>query len=95
MIFKNQLVKKFLKAFVSGGLVSIIAALALGVKISSLEDVKGLAILLATAFVSGGIHAIYELISPTVGADIQSITTVVTPAEPPSTVTTTVTPTSP
>lgn len=78
-IFRNQLVKKFLKAFVSGGLVSIGASLALGVKISSLDDVKGLAILLATAFVSGGIHAIYELLNPTVGASVESVVTVVTP----------------
>jgi hypothetical protein len=94
-ILKNQLVKRFAKAFLTGGLLALGAALALGVKVSSLEDVKSVAILLVTAFVSGGIHALVEVLNPTVGADVQSVVTVVSPTTAPATVTTTSAPAEP
>lgn len=61
----SQIVKKFIKGFLTGGLSAIVAALSVGVKVQSLDDLKGLLILLGTAFLSGAIHALVEMLSPT------------------------------
>lgn len=61
----KQVLLKFVKGFLTGGLSAIVAALSVGVKIQSLDDLKGLLILLGTAFLSGAIHATVELLSPT------------------------------
>lgn len=62
----NQITKKFIKGALTGGLSAIVGALAVGVSIHSLDDLKGVLVLLGTAFLSGAIHAIVELISPSV-----------------------------
>lgn len=62
----NQITRKFIKGAITGGLSAIVAALAVGVSVHSLDDLKGVAILLGTAFLSGAIHAVVELLSPTV-----------------------------
>jgi hypothetical protein len=62
----KQVVAKFVKGFLTGGLSAVIAALGVGVSIHSLDDLKGLGILLVTAFVSGAIHALVEAMNPTI-----------------------------
>lgn len=62
----NQITRKFIKGAITGGLSAIVAALAVGVSVHSLDDLKGVAILLGTAFLSGAIHAVVELLSPTI-----------------------------
>jgi len=85
----NQTTKKFLKGLLTGGLSAVVASLALGVKIASLDDLKGLAILLGTAFLSGAIHALIELLQPTLPATTIQ-TTVTSQTNPPPDATTTV-----
>lgn len=58
--------QKFIKGFITGGLAAVSASLALGVKVSSLDDLKGFVVGLVVAFVSGAIHAVMELLYPTV-----------------------------
>lgn len=68
----KQVILKFIKGAITGGLTAVSATLVLGVSIKSLEELKGLLTLLGVAFVSGAIHAIVELLSPTVAATIVS-----------------------
>ena len=75
----KQVVLKFVKGFITGGLSAVAVSLSLGVKINSLDDLKGLAILLATAFVSGAIHATIELLNPTLPATTTEIVTTTIP----------------
>ena len=77
----NQVYLKFLKGAVTGGLSGIAVALAAGVNIKSLDDLKGVLIILLTAFVSGVIHALVEMLAPTLPATTTSIvsTTAQTP----------------
>lgn len=62
----SQVAKKFFKGFITGGLSAVVVALSVGVSIHSLDDLKGLAILLGTAFLSGAVHAVAEMITPSV-----------------------------
>lgn len=71
----KQVLVKFLKGFLTGGLSAIVAALGVGISIHSLDDIKGLLILLGTAFVSGAIHATIELLSPTLPATTSTVVT--------------------
>jgi hypothetical protein len=75
----KQVLLKFVKGFITGGLSSVVVALSVGVKIGSLDDLKGLAVLLGTAFLSGAVHAIVELLSPTLPATTASVVTTTTP----------------
>lgn len=82
----KQVILKFLKGAITGGLTAVSASLVLGVPIKSLDDLKGLLTILGVAFASGAIHAIVEMLSPTVPATVvstvKSETTVVKPTEP-------------
>lgn len=79
----NQIILKFIKGFISGGIAAVIASLALGVTVHSLSDFKGLAIILGTSFLTGGLHGLYELLNPTVAATVQSIVTTAVAKTPP------------
>lgn len=70
----KQVLLKFLKGAITGGLTAVSASLVLGVPVKSLDDLKGMVTILAVAFASGAIHAIVELLSPTVPATIVSST---------------------
>lgn len=70
-----QVYKKFIKAFITGGLSAVSASLLLGVKIASLDDLKGFSVVLAVAFFSGAVHAILELLNPTLPATTVTTTT--------------------
>jgi len=78
----NMVYQKFIKAFITGGLSGVVASLALGVKIASLDDLKGLGVILGVAFLSGAIHAIVELLNPTLPATTL-VTTVTAQTTPP------------
>ena len=71
----KQILLKFGKGALSGGLSGIGLALAVGVSAHSLDDLKGIAIVLVTAFLSGAFHAIVEMIYPTLPATTSVITT--------------------
>jgi hypothetical protein len=53
---------RFVRGFLAAGIASITAQLAIGVTVSSVEDLKKLGISLAVAFISGGLMAIDKLI---------------------------------
>lgn len=60
---KTAVLKRFLKAFVGGGLGAVGALLSVGVTISSLGDAKNLSFALIAAFVSGGLMALEKAIT--------------------------------
>ena len=64
----NQVLLKFAKGMVTGGLSAVAASLSLGVKINNLDDLRGVFIVLCVAFASGAIHALIELLNPTLPA---------------------------
>lgn len=74
----KQIVLKFVKAFVTGGFVAISSALALGVQAKNLDDLKGIVIVLGFAFLSGAVHAVVEILQPTLPATTNSVTTTTT-----------------
>ena len=78
----KQVWLKFAKGFLTGGLSAVVVSLSVGVKIQSLDDLKGLAVLLGTAFLSGAVHAIVEMITPTLPATTTSVVTTTTPTPP-------------
>lgn len=69
----KQVIVKFVKGFITGGLSAIVASLGVGISIHSLDDLKGVLIILGTAFISGGIHAIVEILNPTLPANAVSL----------------------
>jgi hypothetical protein len=75
----NQVLLKFAKGALTGGLSGIGLALAVGVSAHSLDDLKGIAIILVTAFLSGAFHAIVEMIKPTLPATTETVVTTTTP----------------
>jgi len=68
----KQILLKFLKAAITGGITALASALTLGVQPKNLEDVKSIGILLGFAFLSGAVHALAELLNPTVPATVVS-----------------------
>lgn len=62
----KQIILKFVKGFVSGGIASVVLALSVGVNIHSLDDVRGVLLLIVSAFVSGAIHAVAEMLVPSI-----------------------------
>lgn len=68
----KQTILKFLKGAITGGLTAVSAALILGVPVKSIDDLKGLATILGVAFASGAVHAIVEMLAPTVPATVVS-----------------------
>ena len=79
----KQVLIKFVKGAITGGLSAIVVALGVGVKIGSLDDLKGVLIILGTAFLSGAVHAIVELLSPTLPATTTSVVATTVPTVPP------------
>lgn len=56
-------VKRFAKAFIAGGLASAGALLAAGVSLRSLDEAKNFGVVLATAFLAGGLMALEKAVS--------------------------------
>ncbi len=77
----KQVLQKFIKGAITGGLTAVSASLVLGVPVKSLDDLKGLLTIIGVAFASGAIHAIVELLNPTLPATViaKSETTITTP----------------
>ena len=71
----KQVLLKFIKAFITGGLSGVAVSLALGVKVASLDDLKGVVVVLGVAFLSGAIHGLLEILSPTLPATTTSVVT--------------------
>lgn len=71
----KQILLKFVKGFLTGGLSAVVAALGVGINIHSLDDLKGVLILLGTAFLSGAVHGLIEMLSPTLPATTSTIVT--------------------
>jgi len=59
----KSVLKRFAKAFVSGGFSSVAVLLASGVTISNLAEAKNTLFVLSIAFISGGIMAIDKLLN--------------------------------
>jgi len=55
---------KFVKAFLTGGVVAVSATLASGVSISNIAEGKHLLAVLVLAFLSGAFHGLYNVLFP-------------------------------
>jgi hypothetical protein len=75
----KEILLKFGKAFLTGGLSGVAVSLALGVRISSLDDLKGVLTVLGVAFLSGAVHATIEALRPTLPATTSSVVTTTLP----------------
>lgn len=71
----KQVLLKFLKGVITGGLSAVSGALVLGVPVKSVDDLKGFLTVVGIAFVSGVVHAAVELLNPTLPATIVSTVT--------------------
>jgi hypothetical protein len=58
----KTVLKRFLKAFIAGGLASVAALLASGFQLKELKDLQTLAFALGIAFFTGGLMALEKLI---------------------------------
>lgn len=79
----KQILVKFLKGALTGGLAAIATILATGVSVSSFSDLSRLVLVLVTAFITGAIHAAIEMYLPTLPATTTSIVTTTALKTPP------------
>lgn len=63
MKYESAIIRRFLKGFVAGGIGSAAALLAVGITVSSLDDLKKFGVSLATAFLAGGLLAVEKMLS--------------------------------